>query len=162
MFLISFSRCLSLIHWNQMLSQEWRCIWAGAAPTTSKWSASVLPMKVHLILEVWWYLCSWVHHLRAMTVNGTFLLLWLAHPRSQNSWGQHGAHLGPVGPRWAPCWPHEPCYQGCYSSYLQQMNEITSQTNSPTGSRANLSITHCYSKVAISKHTVMHFQYVAF
>ena len=26
--------------------------------------------------------------------------------------GQHGAHLGPVGPRWAPCWPHEPCYQG--------------------------------------------------
>ena len=26
--------------------------------------------------------------------------------------GQHGAHLGPVGPRWAPCWPHESCYQG--------------------------------------------------
>ena len=25
--------------------------------------------------------------------------------------GQHGAHLGPVGPIWAPCWPHEPCYQ---------------------------------------------------
>ena len=20
--------------------------------------------------------------------------------------------MGPVGPRWAPCWPHEPCYQG--------------------------------------------------
>ena len=33
-------------------------------------------------------------------------------PRLQGSWGQHGAHLGPVGPRWAPCWPHEPCYQG--------------------------------------------------
>ena len=31
---------------------------------------------------------------------------------SQWSWGQHGAHLGPVGPRWAPCKPHEPCYQG--------------------------------------------------
>ena len=31
---------------------------------------------------------------------------------NQRSWGQHGAHLGPVGPRWAPCWPHEPCYQG--------------------------------------------------
>ena len=27
-------------------------------------------------------------------------------PRWQSSWGQHGAHLGPVGPRWAPCWPH--------------------------------------------------------
>ena len=34
-------------------------------------------------------------------------------PRWQSSWGQHGAHLGPVGPRWAPCWPHESCYQGC-------------------------------------------------
>ena len=32
--------------------------------------------------------------------------------RWQSSWGQHGAHLGPDGPRWAPCWPHEPCYQG--------------------------------------------------
>ena len=21
----------------------------------------------------------------------------------------------PVGPRWAPCWPHEPCYQGLYN-----------------------------------------------
>ena len=33
----------------------------------------------------------------------------------------HGAHLGPVGPRRAPCWPHEPCYQGtvaCWSAVL--------------------------------------------
>ena len=36
------------------------------------------------------------------------------HPRQQSSWGQHGAHLGPVGPRWAPCWPHEPRYLGSY------------------------------------------------
>ena len=28
----------------------------------------------------------------------------------QGSWGQHGAHLGPTGPRWAPCWPHELFY----------------------------------------------------
>ena len=33
-------------------------------------------------------------------------------PRQQSSWGQHGAHLDPVGPRWAPCCPREPCYQG--------------------------------------------------
>ena len=31
-------------------------------------------------------------------------------PWWQGSWGQHGAHLGPTGPRWAPCWPHGPCY----------------------------------------------------
>ena len=30
----------------------------------------------------------------------------------QGSWGQHGAHLGPTGPRWAPWWPHELCYLG--------------------------------------------------
>ena len=24
----------------------------------------------------------------------------------------HGAHLGPTGPSWAPCWPHELCYLG--------------------------------------------------
>ena len=24
----------------------------------------------------------------------------------------HGVHLGPVGPRWVPCRPHESCYQG--------------------------------------------------
>ena len=35
-----------------------------------------------------------------------------ASPKGQSSYGQHGAHLGPVGPRWAPLWPHETCYQG--------------------------------------------------
>ena len=38
-------------------------------------------------------------------------------PIKQSSWGQHGAHLGPVGPRWTLCWPHEPCYQGSYYKY---------------------------------------------
>ena len=33
-------------------------------------------------------------------------------PWWQGSWGQHGAHLGPVGPMWAPCRPHEPCNLG--------------------------------------------------
>ena len=33
-------------------------------------------------------------------------------PPQQGSWGQHGDHLGPVVPRWAPCWPHEPSYLG--------------------------------------------------
>ena len=27
-------------------------------------------------------------------------------------WGQHGAQLGLTGPRWATCWPHQPCYLG--------------------------------------------------
>ena len=34
------------------------------------------------------------------------------HPWEQGSWGLHGAHLGPTGPRWALCGPREPCYRG--------------------------------------------------
>ena len=30
----------------------------------------------------------------------------------------HGTHVGPVGPRWAPCWPHEPCYQGRFQESI--------------------------------------------
>ena len=58
----------------------------------------------------------------------------LQHSRLNISWGvrtasqlrrgiapQHGAHLGPVSPRWAPCWPHEPCYQG----HLQRVPMLT-------------------------------------
>ena len=28
--------------------------------------------------------------------------------------GPTRAHLGPAGPVWATCWPHEPCHQGIY------------------------------------------------
>ena len=27
-----------------------------------------------------------------------------------------GANMGPTGPRWAPCWPHELCYLGCWEN----------------------------------------------
>ena len=32
------------------------------------------------------------------------------------TWG----HLGPVGPRWPPCWRHEPCYQGWYMLHVSE------------------------------------------
>ena len=38
--------------------------------------------------------------------------IWILIKKKQSWWDRHGAHLGPVGPRWVPCWPHEPCYQG--------------------------------------------------
>ena len=34
------------------------------------------------------------------------------YPEKRSSWGQHGAHLGPTGPRWAQCWSHELGYLG--------------------------------------------------
>ena len=36
------------------------------------------------------------------------------------SWGQHGTHLGPTGPRWAPCWSHELCYLGQCRAVITQ------------------------------------------
>ena len=41
-------------------------------------------------------------------------------PWYQGSWDQHGAHLGPTGPRWVPCWPHELCYLGGCRQTLKQ------------------------------------------
>ena len=47
----------------------------------------------------------------------------------------HGANMGPirgpVAPSWAPCWPHEPCYQGICSDHFVRhttgiaMKEVT-------------------------------------
>ena len=33
-----------------------------------------------------------------------------------------GAHLGPTGPRWDPCWPHELCYLGLAEQQLKNTN----------------------------------------
>ena len=56
---------------------------------------------------------------------------WMPHellgsiPWKQGSWGQHGAHVGPTGPRWSPCWPHGPCYLGRYPEHLQWLTQST-------------------------------------
>ena len=34
--------------------------------------------------------------------------------------------LGPVGPRWAPCWPHEPCYQEYFKAPSELFTLMTS------------------------------------
>ena len=57
----------------------------------------------------WWPFWLSLNVLKLGGINSTSQIVF-------SSWGKHGAHLGPVGPRWAPCWPHEPCHQGCFSS----------------------------------------------
>ena len=54
-----------------------------------------------------------------LSADYTVMLHWM-----QGSWGQHGAHLGPTGPRWAPCWPHELCYLGYDETYSQNHNFV--------------------------------------
>ena len=48
-------------------------------------------------------------------------------PKCHRPWGQHGAPLGPVGPRWAPCWPHEPWYQGYLQSVPYNLKEVLNE-----------------------------------
>ena len=54
-------KCLSSRFAVSVQSIEVRClvenedVVGGDAPTTSEWSIILLPIKVHLILEVWWY-----------------------------------------------------------------------------------------------------------
>ena len=58
------------------------------------------------------------HHMlsvsHAHTHTRIYIYMYIYIPHIIRSWGHHGTHLGPVVPRWAPCWPHEPCYQGYY------------------------------------------------
>ena len=67
-------------------------------------------------------------------------------PWKHGSWGQHGAHLGPTGPRWAPCWPHELCYlgrdrgcesQGCFSMSMSWRHPVAPSTQKPLQWRHN-------------------------
>ena len=57
-----------------------------------------------IIATLWTILCI------CLLVVLHFSMILMTLPRYQSSWGQHGAHLGPVGPRWAPYWPVEPCH----------------------------------------------------
>ena len=46
------------IYWSQVLSREWRCSWSSADRRCCNyiWGSTVLsPAKVHLVLEIWWY-----------------------------------------------------------------------------------------------------------
>ena len=52
--------------------------------------------------------------------------------------GPTWAHLGPVGPRWAPYWLHEPCYQGCCHGHSHSWRHHDMETPSaPVDSHTN-------------------------
>ena len=45
------------------------------------------------------------------------------HTQKAKFMGPTWAHLGPVGPRWAPCWPHETCYEGRLTRHHMKHNQ---------------------------------------
>ena len=50
---------------------------------------------------------------------------WLISTLISRFVGPTWAHLGPTGPRWAPCWPHELCYVGRYCAVCMSINGTT-------------------------------------
>ena len=116
-------RCEPPARWNLETQDDW-----DAPPSPRRSSHFSL---WHMIYDVCWKSITWHAVQEDNPARDDFVLveLVLLRPPSeapvgkhwcpdqelsweQGSWGQHGAHLGPTGPRWAPCWPHELCYLG--------------------------------------------------
>ena len=84
-----------------------------------KWKASrvfrFVWIQGHLLFVCFFALLSWK---RCKKMNRRTKLR-VAHIKPSlitRFMGPTWAHLGPTGPRWAPCWPHELCYLGCISN----------------------------------------------
>ena len=92
---------------------------------------SFLPLLILLSMlsKHWNFAVSYVDHVLSDVLANTITVI-TNNPNSK----VHGANMGPtwVGPKWAPCWPHEPCYQGpfflisgiiiCLVLFIFQMN----------------------------------------
>ena len=68
MFLVLACSCLCTIYWNQVLSGEWRCSWSSADRRCSNYiwviNNFIAYYIVHLILETWRYVVSFVSILK--------------------------------------------------------------------------------------------------
>ena len=82
-----FPRRWRAVKWSSPLSEPSR-------PSTTQWSRQTPSI-----------------HLNRSPTSGTAIFNTLK-PLIARFMGPTWAHLGPTGPRWAPCWPHELCYLG--------------------------------------------------
>ena len=87
---------------------------------TQRWQNSSYRYVWYRHLKVWWEipLPVQIFHFFIICVFSAGCN-WSWYTWEQGLWGQHGAHLGPTGPRWVPCWSHEPCYLGYDTMYTQ-------------------------------------------
>ena len=77
----------------------WNTLWPI---TFTLYSNSKNKNRGMLVKSSIFYSLPWGHRCNPYTLIARFM-------------GPTWAHLGPTGPRWAPCWPHEPCYLGSSS-----------------------------------------------
>ena len=119
MILVSSCSCLCPIHWSQVLSRGWRCSWSS----TDRWCSNYIWVINRLVAYqgapyirglTAQLMVMDLHNLAPWPQHPKLLLLPSPHPATQDHPESkvHGANMGPRGPRWAPCWPHELCYLG--------------------------------------------------
>ena len=83
-----------------------------------------------IVMRWWCFCCRWFcscgrcYIMRLVVICLSFCESMNSFRDSKNSWGQHGVHLGPTGPRWAPCGPHELCYLGLFSLLFCAIDSI--------------------------------------
>ena len=87
---------LSLFHVNALVLEEHNS--SALAMEIPLSCNKTLHWYVDMIPRRWYSHQSWF----SITLRARFM-------------GPTWAHLGPTGPRWAPCWPHEHCYLGILS-----------------------------------------------
>ena len=83
-----------------------------------------------------------------------------AFPDRQYSRGRRGAHLGSIGPRWAPHWPRDSCYLDHHNTVIRHNSYTIYHQCSPVwGMDAplwSISFTHCHCSVICGIHTHTH------
>ena len=80
----------------------------------------------------------------------------------QGSYGLHGAYLGPTGPKWAPCWPHDPCYLGGFSVWIIIYSQYPIKSK-PLLSRPSMAGSRClFHRQSFHIYPVMSFIYTGF
>ena len=130
--------------WLIAAISDWRrapYIRADSRFATSQWETSLQSNAVShwlgtnqesaLLFALWtpgwcnrWIISNWCY--RKAITSGCVI----DYPESKVHGANMDAHLGPVGPIWAPCWPHEPCYQGTYPHSMSNTCIRTSHTAS--------------------------------
>ena len=110
----------SVINLCLMIPCQWQHYWSLFSDATPSFSTTELCMVKPPQQQRYWFLCG-------KTIFEVLFLIFVMKNYFSSSIADicscrvtlpspdskvHGAHLGPTGPRRAPCWPHEPCYQG--------------------------------------------------
>ena len=118
--------CRILISRPPRVFRQFKCCSCQCVHKLSVNQRSDRPIK-YIILKRFHSMVTLDIHWSRNIIDKIFITGWCCHwwksHQSENPDSKvHGAHLGPTGPRWAPCWRHESCYLGTFPSHCDGDN----------------------------------------